>query len=105
MLTGLCGVNIHSLQFVEEFATVTASQLAPVRTWMNRSISWALNVSWRTGRTTPRRTAEYARQIHCWDALPAQPATDRKKVAIIGAGPAGLTAGLDLVRLGHKVKS
>jgi heterodisulfide reductase subunit A len=27
-----------------------------------------------------------------------------KKVAIIGAGPAGLTAGLDLVRLGHKVK-
>src|SRR5512136_1490389 len=26
------------------------------------------------------------------------------KVAIIGAGPAGLTAGLDLVRLGHKVK-
>ncbi|MGA2489425.1 MAG: FAD-dependent oxidoreductase, partial [Anaerolineales bacterium] len=27
-----------------------------------------------------------------------------RKVAIIGAGPAGLTAGLDLVRLGHKVK-
>jgi heterodisulfide reductase subunit A len=27
-----------------------------------------------------------------------------KKIAIIGAGPAGLTAGLDLVRLGHKVK-
>ena len=26
-----------------------------------------------------------------------------KKVAIIGAGPAGLTAGLDLVRLGHRV--
>ncbi|MEZ0397215.1 MAG: FAD-dependent oxidoreductase [Anaerolineales bacterium] len=26
-----------------------------------------------------------------------------KKVAVIGAGPAGLTAGLDLVRLGHKV--
>ncbi len=26
-----------------------------------------------------------------------------KKVAIIGAGPAGLTAGLDLVRLGHEV--
>ena len=26
-----------------------------------------------------------------------------KKVAIIGAGPAGLTAGLDLVRLGHSV--
>ena len=27
-----------------------------------------------------------------------------KKVAIIGAGPAGLTAAMDLVRLGHKVK-
>jgi heterodisulfide reductase subunit A len=27
-----------------------------------------------------------------------------KKVAIIGAGPAGLTAGLDLVRLGHKAR-
>lgn len=27
-----------------------------------------------------------------------------KKVAVIGAGPAGLTAGLDLVRLGHKVR-
>lgn len=27
-----------------------------------------------------------------------------KRVAIIGAGPAGLTAGLDLVRLGHQVK-
>ncbi len=27
-----------------------------------------------------------------------------KKVAIIGAGPAGLTTGLDLVRLGHKAK-
>jgi heterodisulfide reductase subunit A len=26
-----------------------------------------------------------------------------KRIAIVGAGPAGLTAGLDLVRLGHKV--
>ena len=32
------------------------------------------------------------------------PAPTGKKVAIIGAGPAGLTAGLDLTRLGHKVK-
>jgi heterodisulfide reductase subunit A len=31
------------------------------------------------------------------------PATG-KKIAIVGAGPAGLTAGLDLVRLGHNVK-
>jgi heterodisulfide reductase subunit A len=32
------------------------------------------------------------------------PVATGKNVAIIGAGPAGLTAGLDLVRLGHKVK-
>jgi heterodisulfide reductase subunit A2 len=31
------------------------------------------------------------------------PAPTGKKIAIIGAGPAGLTAALDLVRLGHKV--
>jgi heterodisulfide reductase subunit A len=31
------------------------------------------------------------------------PTPTNKKVAIIGAGPAGLTAGLDLVRLGHDV--
>jgi heterodisulfide reductase subunit A2 len=31
------------------------------------------------------------------------PDSSGKKVAIIGAGPAGLTAGLDLVRLGHDV--
>jgi heterodisulfide reductase subunit A len=30
-----------------------------------------------------------------------QPTPTGKKIAIIGAGPAGLTAGLDLVRLGH----
>ncbi len=34
----------------------------------------------------------------------SKPVETGKKVAIIGAGPAGLTAGLDLVRLGHKVK-
>jgi len=33
-----------------------------------------------------------------------QPEPTGKKVAILGAGPAGLTAGLDLVRLGHKVR-
>lgn len=32
-----------------------------------------------------------------------KPIPSGKKVAIIGAGPAGLTAGMDLVRLGHKV--
>jgi len=32
------------------------------------------------------------------------PESTGKRVAIIGAGPAGMTAGLDLVRLGHRVK-
>jgi len=32
------------------------------------------------------------------------PSPTGKSIAIIGAGPAGLTAGLDLVRLGHKIK-
>jgi heterodisulfide reductase subunit A len=33
----------------------------------------------------------------------AKPASTGKRVAIIGSGPAGLTAGLDLTRLGHAV--
>jgi heterodisulfide reductase subunit A len=33
-----------------------------------------------------------------------KPKSTGKRVAIIGAGPAGLTVALDLVRLGHKVK-
>lgn len=33
-----------------------------------------------------------------------EPVSTGKKVAIIGAGPAGLTSALDLVRLGHSVK-
>lgn len=33
-----------------------------------------------------------------------KPAPTGKRVAVIGAGPAGLTAALDLVRLGHAVK-
>jgi len=36
------------------------------------------------------------------DLHKTHPAPSGKKVAIIGAGPAGLTAGLDLVRMGHK---
>ncbi len=32
-----------------------------------------------------------------------KPAPSGKKIAVIGAGPAGLTAALDLVRLGHGV--
>ena len=33
-----------------------------------------------------------------------QPKPTGKRVAVVGAGPAGLTVALDLVRLGHKVK-
>ena len=35
--------------------------------------------------------------------VPARPAPTGKKIAIIGSGPAGLTAARDLVRLGHAV--
>ncbi len=52
-------------------------------------------------RTPPDRSA----QTNPWSAHPSQhnPTPTGKKIAIIGAGPAGLTAGLDLVRLGHSV--
>jgi glutamate synthase (NADPH/NADH) small chain len=36
-------------------------------------------------------------------AIPVLPAPTGKKVAIVGAGPAGITAAADLVRLGHHV--
>ncbi|MGA2385682.1 MAG: NADPH-dependent glutamate synthase [Candidatus Bathyarchaeia archaeon] len=36
-------------------------------------------------------------------ALPPKAAPTGKKVAIVGAGPAGLTAAADLIKLGHKV--
>ncbi len=36
--------------------------------------------------------------------VPAKPESTGKKVAIVGAGPAGLTAGADLAKLGHKVE-
>ena len=35
--------------------------------------------------------------------LPPVPESTGKKIAIVGAGPAGITAAADLVRLGHKV--
>ncbi len=35
--------------------------------------------------------------------LPPKPAPTGKKIVIVGAGPAGITAAADLVRLGHKV--
>ncbi len=50
-----------------------------------------------------RFVADWARQ-HA-DQLPvAKPAPTGKKVAIVGSGPAGLTAAGDLARLGHDVK-
>jgi glutamate synthase (NADPH/NADH) small chain len=35
--------------------------------------------------------------------LPSKPRSTGKKIVIVGAGPAGITAAADLVRLGHKV--
>jgi len=35
--------------------------------------------------------------------LPPKPASTGKKIVIVGAGPAGITAAADLVRMGHKV--
>ncbi len=36
-------------------------------------------------------------------SLPAQPAPSGKRVAVVGSGPAGLTAAADLAKLGHSV--
>jgi glutamate synthase (NADPH/NADH) small chain len=49
-----------------------------------------------------RFVADYARREGPGDPLPRPPATG-KKVAIIGSGPAGLTAAGDLAKLGHEV--
>jgi len=35
--------------------------------------------------------------------LPPKPKSTKKKIVIVGAGPAGITAAADLVRMGHKV--
>ena len=35
--------------------------------------------------------------------LPTKPSSTGKKIVIVGAGPAGITAAADLVRMGHKV--
>ena len=36
-------------------------------------------------------------------ALPPKPKSTGKKIVVVGAGPAGITAAADLVRMGHKV--
>ncbi|MHB1004270.1 MAG: NADPH-dependent glutamate synthase [Chloroflexota bacterium] len=48
-----------------------------------------------------RFAADYALEHD--EGIPALPAPTGKKVAIVGAGPAGITAAADLARLGHKV--
>jgi glutamate synthase (NADPH/NADH) small chain len=49
-----------------------------------------------------RFAADYERQQGLIELPPRAPATG-KKVAVVGSGPAGLTAAGDLVRLGHEV--
>src|SRR5512144_2631951 len=49
-----------------------------------------------------RFVADYAREHHLTNTAPVQPPTGRS-VAIVGSGPAGLTAAADLARMGHRV--
>jgi glutamate synthase (NADPH/NADH) small chain len=49
-----------------------------------------------------RFIADYAREHHITNVAPVQPPTGRS-VAIVGSGPAGLTAAADLARMGHRV--
>jgi glutamate synthase (NADPH/NADH) small chain len=48
-----------------------------------------------------RFVADWERQHGC--EIPQKCPTTGKKVAIVGAGPAGLTVGADLIKLGHEV--
>ncbi|MFQ5442114.1 MAG: NADPH-dependent glutamate synthase [Thermodesulfobacteriota bacterium] len=50
-----------------------------------------------------RFAADYERE-HGESRIPEIPTSTGKKVAVVGAGPAGLTVAGDLVKLGHEVK-
>jgi glutamate synthase (NADPH/NADH) small chain len=45
----------------------------------------------------------YASDIEERDVKPPEPHPDKKKIAIIGSGPSGLTCAADLAMIGHKV--
>ncbi len=49
-----------------------------------------------------RFVADYHQREHCTDA-PVKPEPNGHKVAVIGAGPSGLTAAGDLAKLGYEV--
>ena len=48
----------------------------------------------------PRRSIYYRYQVHAPWLASKHPPQDRKKVVIVGAGPIGLFAALELARLG-----
>ena len=60
-------------------------------------------------KNEPVAIGRLERFVADWEAeqgeaeLPPKPKSTGKKVVIVGAGPAGITAAADLVRLGHKV--
>jgi glutamate synthase (NADPH) small chain len=50
-----------------------------------------------------RFLADWEREQRSKDIKPATPANRAKKIAVVGSGPAGLTAAADLARLGYNV--
>ncbi len=60
-------------------------------------------------KNEPVAIGRLERFVADWEAgqgeaeLPRKPKSTGKKIVIVGAGPAGITAAADLVRLGHKV--
>ena len=102
-LIGLSVGRILSPRCAGGFATIFVKMPAAVVSLMNQSISWESNALLPTGLMITAM-----KSLKCQiNLLPGTPFISKlqptgKKIAIIGAGPAGLTAGLDLVRLGHK---
>ena len=78
--------------FAEEFALkkCNAKLNASLEKWVNRSIG---------------RLERFLADWECDNgyALPPKATPTGKKMAIVGAGPAGLTAAADLIKLGHEV--
>ena len=102
--TGPYAASILFHRCAAGFVITAAKMPARVISLMTQSISWGSSASWLTGRTPIAASCPIFRD----KSLVGTPfehhhTPSGKKVAVIGAGPAGLTAALDLVRLGHGV--